>query len=49
LQPNSDEIRGVAILLGETPDLVQVAVRLPPAMAMLAPDIIQQIEHDHQR
>jgi hypothetical protein len=39
-------IRGVAILVGETPDLVHLAVRLLPDLSDLASPIIQQLEGD---
>jgi hypothetical protein len=41
-------IRGVAILRNQSPDcLLFLAVRLPPDMADLAPQIIQQIEQEN--
>ncbi|HEY3988350.1 MAG TPA: hypothetical protein VGM02_03560 [Acidobacteriaceae bacterium] len=46
LLANGDPIRGVAMLIGETPDLVYLAVRLPAGMVNLAPVIIQQVERD---
>jgi hypothetical protein len=39
-------IRGVAMLLGQTPDLLLLSVRLPPALARLSSAIIQQTERD---
>ena len=42
-------IRGVAILVGETPDLVHLAVRLSPDLSNLASSIIQQLEGDAER
>jgi len=39
-------ITGVAILVGETPDLVHLAVRLSPDLSDLASSIIQQLEGD---
>jgi hypothetical protein len=46
LQKNADPISGVAILLGQTPDLLQLAARLPPEFADLTSPIIQQVERD---
>ena len=46
LKKNAYPISGVAILVGETPDLVHLAVRLPPGQTDLAPPIIQQLERD---
>jgi hypothetical protein len=46
LEKNANPIGGMAILLGETPDLAQLAVRLPADAADLAPIIIQQAERD---
>jgi hypothetical protein len=44
LEKNGDSIRGVAILHGDTPDLLQLAVRLPSNMDNIASRIIQQFE-----
>lgn len=44
LLKGSDPIRGLAILVGDVPDLVYLAVRLRPGMADLSPIIIQQAE-----
>jgi hypothetical protein len=41
-----DPIRGVAILVGGTPDLVQLSARLPANLADLEPTIIHQVERD---
>jgi len=46
LHPSADPISGVAILVGETPDLLHLSVRLPAAQAALAPLIIRQVERD---
>lgn len=46
LATNSHPIRGVAILVGDTPDLVQLSMRLPPELADLDSLIIQQVEAD---
>jgi hypothetical protein len=46
LKKNTTAIRGVAMLLGQAPDLVQVSVRLPSNLANLATPIIQQSERD---
>ncbi len=45
-QKNTNPIRGVAILVGETPDLLHLAIRLPPAMVELTSAIVQQVERD---
>jgi len=46
LKKNADPISGVAILVGQTPDLLSLSVRLPVKLAALAPIIIQQSERD---
>jgi len=46
LSKNSSPIRGVAILSGPTPDLVQLSVRLPENLKDLAPVIIRQAERE---
>jgi hypothetical protein len=46
LMQNGDPIEGVAILQGQTPDLIFLAVRLQGAANNFAPDIIQQVEKD---
>lgn len=46
LLKNADPIRGVAILVGQVPDLVYLAVRLPPEARDLAPIIVQQVERN---
>ena len=46
LLKNDRPISGVAMLIGGTPDLVQLSFRLPPDLADLAPVIIQQVERD---
>jgi hypothetical protein len=47
LQANDDPINGVAILLGETPDVAILNVRLPSSMSPLTPYIIHQFERDN--
>ena len=47
LRANDYPISGVEILQGGEPDLIGLAVRLPPALGGLAPLIIQQIERDN--
>ena len=42
-------IRGVAILTGDTPDLLLLSVRLPAEMNDLTTTIIQQVERDAQK
>lgn len=44
LQSNSNPIRGVAILSGETPDLVFLAIRFSPNQSDLSAIIIQHLE-----
>ena len=46
LKKNNSPIEGVAILVGETPDLVFLHVRLPAALTGLASVIIHQVEAD---
>ena len=46
LPKNDTPISGVLMLIGKSPDLVQLSVRLPPNLADLAPVIIQQVERD---
>jgi hypothetical protein len=46
LKKGRDPIRGVAILVGDTPDLVQLSMRLPTSFADLTDAIIQQLERD---
>jgi hypothetical protein len=46
LQKNANPIRGVAILVGEEPDLLHLAIRLPRDMAELTSVIVQQVERD---
>jgi hypothetical protein len=49
LKKNATPISGVAILMGQTPDLLQLSVRLPQNLADLTPVIIQQTERDASR
>jgi hypothetical protein len=49
LKKNAYPIRGVAILIGDTPDLMLLAVRLPPDLTDLASPIIQQLEGNPER
>jgi hypothetical protein len=46
LRKNEYPICGSAMLVGDTPDLQFVAIRLSPALNGLAPAIIQQVERD---
>jgi hypothetical protein len=46
LKQNADPIRGVAILTGDTPDLLILSTRLPAAQADLTAVIIQQLERE---
>lgn len=49
LSKNNSPIEGVAMLVGQPPDLILVSVRLPPAQAQLAPVIVRQAERDAVR
>lgn len=49
LTKNDRPIEGVAILVGQPPDLILVSVRLPPDQAGLAEAIIRQVERDAAR
>jgi hypothetical protein len=49
LKKNAYPISGAAILIGNTPDLMLLAVRLSPDLTDLAPPIIQQLERDAER
>ena len=46
MRPNDSPIRGVAILQGNTPDLLIAAVRLPQNLNDLSPAILSQIERE---
>jgi hypothetical protein len=48
LKANEDPIDGVAILEGQTPNLLMLRVRLPRERRDLAPIIIHQIEREHK-
>jgi hypothetical protein len=48
LQTSDYPIDGVAILIGQAPDLVFLAVRLTPDMTDLTSQIIQQIERENR-
>jgi hypothetical protein len=47
LKKNASPITGVAILTGETPDLIQLSVRLPRGATDLGPAITRQLEHEY--
>lgn len=49
LKKNASSISGVAILLGQTPDLLLLSVRLSPNLADLKSTIVQQVERDAMR
>lgn len=49
LPKNDSPIRGVAILVGQPPDLLHLSVRLPARMARFASAIIEQLELDAAR
>jgi hypothetical protein len=46
LKTNGSPIDGVAILIGQPPDLLLLSVRLPAELTGLAPVIIRQVEDD---
>lgn len=46
LKKNSNSIDGVAILVGQTPDLLLLSVRLPADLTGLTSSIVLQVEHD---
>jgi hypothetical protein len=46
LKRDASPIRGVAILMGQAPDLLRLSVRLSPNLADLTPAIVQQVERD---
>jgi hypothetical protein len=45
LKPNDSPVTGVAILIGDPPDLLHLSVRLPPESTRLAPVIVQHFEN----
>jgi hypothetical protein len=47
-KPDDDPIDGVAILEGQTPNLLMLRVRLPRELRDLAPIIIRQMEREHK-
>jgi hypothetical protein len=49
LKKNGSPIEGVAILLGQTPDLLRLLVRLPPDLNRLTSAIVRQFERDAAR
>lgn len=49
LKKNAYPISGAAILIGDTPDLMLLAVRLSPDLTDLASPIVQQLERDAER
>jgi hypothetical protein len=49
LVKSADPISGVAILVGETPDLLHLSVRLPRDVSDLTPTIIHQVEREVAR
>ena len=49
LKKNDSPIDGVAILTGQTPDLVLLSMRLPSDLTVLTPAIIRQVERDAAR
>ena len=48
LLKNDSPIEGVAILVGKTPDLVLLSVRLPPELLGLTSAIVGQVERDNR-
>jgi cell division inhibitor SulA len=49
LKKSGSPIEGVAMLVGETPDLVLLSVRLPPELNGLTAVIVHEVEHDAGR
>jgi hypothetical protein len=49
LRKNASPIDGVAILIGKTPDLLLLSVRLPPDLTALTVEIVRQAERDAER
>jgi len=49
LKKDGSPIAGVAMLVGQTPDLLLLSVRLPPELSGLTPVIIRQFERDAER
>lgn len=49
LKKDGSPIEGVAMLVGQTPDLLLLSVRLPPELSGLTSVIIRQFEHDAER
>jgi hypothetical protein len=49
LKKNANPINGVAILIGDAPDLILLAVRLSPEVTGLESAVIQQLERDIER
>jgi hypothetical protein len=49
LKKNGSPIEGVAMLTGQTPDLLLLSVRLPPELVRLTSVIVRQFERDAER
>jgi hypothetical protein len=49
LKKNGSPIEGVAMLVGPTPDLLLLSVRLPPELVRLTSVIVHQFEGDAER
>jgi hypothetical protein len=49
VRKGADPISGVAILVGDTPDLLLLSARLPSKLTQLTPAIIQQVEREAVR
>ncbi len=49
LRKNGSPIDGVAILVGQTPDLLLLAVRLPTSLTVFTPEIVTQVEREAMR
>lgn len=49
LPKNGSPIDGAAILIGQTPDLLLLSVRLPPDLARLTTAIVRKLERDSTR
>ena len=49
LKKNGSPIDGVVMLVGETPDMLLLSVRLPPELTGLTSVIVHQVERDAER
>lgn len=49
LKKNGNAIAGVAMLVGQTPNLLLLSVRVPPELDGLTSVIVHQVERDAER